>query len=494
MKRGPISAWSHEKRDDTICRLVRDRIHGGVYQAGDKISSVREMAQQQMVSVATVLEAYRRLEVEGVIRSQPQSGFYVQLMASRKMIQVPVSEPHRTPMEPTQESIVSSVLHDARGENVVHLAGASPNIRLLPIKSLSKFMARALREETVASMSYASPLGVRSLREQISKKMLSASVTCSPEEVIVTNGGSESLALCIGAVCKRGDIIAVESPTYYAMLLAAKSLGVRVIEVATHPTDGISLTALRTILEQYPIKAVVLTPSHGNPLGQLMPEENKAELVQLLEDSNVTLIEDDVYGDLGYALHRPPAAKAYDRTGNVLYCSSFSKTLAPGFRVGWIVAGSHLHKIELLKFATAGSTATPQQLALADFLAFQRYNFQVRKAIKVYHASANLMASAVRQYFPDGTHVQKPLGGFVIWVSMPKEVNSIELYRAAIQENITLMPGPAFSAHNDRFANCMRLNCSHWNSEVEGAIKQIGRLVKYQMELNADRKLAVNLA
>ena len=301
MKKGPISAKDREDTEDTICRLIRDRIRGGLYHAGDKISSVREMAQQQNVSIASVLDAYRRLEMEGVIQSQPQSGFYVQLMATRKFANTAIPEPPRTPMEQTQESIVGSILHDARSSNVVHLAGASPNIDLLPTGILTRLMPRALRDEALTSMSYSSPVGIRQLREQISRRMLAASVSSVPDDIIVTNGGSESLSLCIRAVCQPGDIIAVESPTYYAMLLAAKTLGLRVIEIGTHLTDGMNLDSLRAILDQYPIKAVVLTPSYGNPLGHLMPDENKAQLVQLLEDRNIVLIEDDVYGDLGYS-------------------------------------------------------------------------------------------------------------------------------------------------------------------------------------------------
>lgn len=476
---------------ERICSMVRSRIAGGLYHAGDKISSVREMSRQMQVGITAVLDAYRRLEMEGVILAQPQSGFYVQIAATRKLVANKVTEPPRQPIEQDQESIVGAVLHYTRSENMVQLAAASPNTKLLPTAVLTRLLAKAVREETTTAMSYSGPLGLRSLREQIARRMLAASVSVSPDEIIVTNGGSESLSLCLSAVCKPGDIIAVESPTYYAMLLAAKTLGLRVLEVSTHPTDGIDLNALDDLLGQYPVKAVVLTPSFGNPLGHLMPDENKAVLMRLLVDRNVILIEDDVYGDLGFAPNRPMAAKAFDRTGQALYCSSFSKTLAPGFRVGWVIGGPYHSKIELLKFAVSGSTASPQQIAIGDFLAFQRYTHHVHAAVKTYHANSNQMAKAVRQHFPEGTIVNSPLGGFVLWVQMPESIDSLALYRDAVDHGIVFMPGAAFSVHQGAFSNCLRLNCARWDDRIAQAIATLGRLASERAAAGTAANLSV---
>lgn len=482
MKRNPVKFEDSAEVQERICGLIRERIAGGLYHAGDKISSVREMSRQQRVSITAVLDAYRRLEMEGVVLAQPQSGFYVQIAATRKLAVNARTEPPRMPIEPNHESIVGAVLHDSRNAKLVQMGTASPNTSLLPASVLTRLLSRAVREETETAMGYSGPMGLRPLREQVARRMLAAGVSANPDDIIITNGGSESLSLCLRAVCQPGDIIAVESPTYYAMLVAAKSLGLKVLEVSTHPTDGIDLDELEALIGQYPIKAVVLTPTFGNPLGHLMPEENKSALVHLLESKGISLIEDDVYGDLGFAPNRPPAAKAFDRTGNVLYCSSFSKTLAPGFRIGWVIGGPYKSKLELLKFASSGSTSSPQQIAIAEFLAFQRYAHHVRSAIRVYHDNSIQMANAVRSSFPEGTHVNKPQGGFVLWVRMPKEADSLELYRNAIKQGIVFMPGSAFSVHTGAYSNCLRLNCAKWNTTIERAILTLGDLAKQQIE------------
>ena len=299
----------------------------------------------------------------------------------------------------------------------------------------------------------------------------------APDEVLVTNGCTEALNLALRAVCKPGDIVAVESPTFYGMLLACEALGLRVLEVSTSTTDGMCLDALRELLDLHPIRAVVLTPSFGNPLGGLMSDDDKAALVRLAAERDVYLIEDDVYGDLGFTEGRPIAAKAYDRTGNVLYCSSFSKTLAPGYRVGWIVGGPLTERLEALKFSSSLSTAWLQQMAIANFLAFQRYTHYIRRAGRIYQQNTNRMSAAVLRHFPAGTQCHKPRGGFVVWVQMPEGFDAIRLYDAAIAKHITFMPGPAFSA-SGLYRNCLRLNAARWDSTTEATITTLGDLAR----------------
>jgi len=476
MQSGAATKNRSEGDRHNVSNVVRERISGGIYHAGDKVASVREMSQQLGVTVSIVLEGYRQLESEGVIVAKPQSGFYVQLSATRKLVPTAYTQPPRRPMELKSESIVRSVLRDIRNPNVVQLASASPDSALLPARALSRLLGKVARDMPEECLSYAGVVGYRPLREQIAKRMFAASVAVSPDEILVTAGGSEALNLCLRAVCKPGDIVAVESPTYYATLLACRSLNLRVLEVSTHTADGMSLNALHDLLETYDVSAVVLTPSFGNPLGSLMPDENKSKLVKMLAEKKVALIEDDVYGDLGFGSTRPIAAKAFDREGMVLYCSSFSKTLAPGFRIGWVIGGKYQDQIELLKFATSASTASPQQIAIADFLVFQRYSHHVRRAAKAYQANTIRMADAVRRYFPEGTIVNKPQGGFVLWVQAPDFVDSLTLYERAVNQGIVFMPGPAFSARETGYRNFLRLNASQWNPEVEAAVKTLGRL------------------
>lgn len=460
---------------DEVCHTIRSRIETGIYHAGDKVSSVREMSRHLGVSISTVLEAYRRLETEGVIAAQPQSGFYVQLAATRRLVRSTFTQPSRVPMSMAGEGLVYSVLRDSRDPSVVQLARATPDTRLLPVASLQRLLVGAMREHGEEVVGYQHTPGYQPLREQIARRMLAAGCAVSPEEVLITAGCAEALNLALRAVCQPGDIVAVESPTFYGMLLACQSLGLRVLEVSTSTTDGISLESLEDLLDEHPVKALVLTPSYNNPLGGLMSDESKAALVRLVSQRGVYLIEDDVYGDLGHGENRPIAAKAYDRTGQVLYCSSFSKTLAPGYRIGWVIGGDLTPQLEMLKFASSVATAGLQQMTLANFLAFQRYTHHIRRAARTYQQNTVRMSATVLRTWPEGTRCQKPQGGFVVWVQMPDAYDSIKLYEAAIRKGIAFMPGPAFSA-SGLYRNCLRLNAARWDRSVETAVETLGEL------------------
>jgi DNA-binding transcriptional MocR family regulator len=467
----------HHRAQDEVCETIRNRIESGIYHAGDKISSVRELSRQLGLSISTVLEAYRRLETEGVIAAQPQSGFYVQLAATRRLVRSAYTHPSRQPMDVSSESLVKNVLQDARNPAVLQLAKATPETSLLPVASLQRVLVGAMRENGDEVVGTTMTGGYRPLREQIARRMLAAGCAVAPDEVLVTSGCTEALNLALRAVCKPGDIVAVESPTFYGMLLACEALGIRVLEVSTSTRDGMCLDSLKELLDEHPVRAVVLTPSFGNPLGGLMSDEDKAALVRMVSERDVYLIEDDVYGDLGFAEGRPIAAKAYDRTGHVLYCSSFSKTLAPGYRVGWVVGGPLTEKLEALKFSSSLATAGLQQMAIANFLAFQRYTHYIRRAARTYQQNTNRMVSTVLKTFPTGTQCQKPKGGFVVWVQMPDGCDAIRLYQTAIAKHLNFMPGPAFSP-SGLYRNCLRINAARWDPNIEAAIATLGELAK----------------
>jgi DNA-binding transcriptional MocR family regulator len=460
---------------DEVCHTIRSRIETGIYHAGDKVSSVRELSRQLGVSISTVLEAYRRLETEGVIAAQPQSGFYVQLAATRRLVRSTYTQPSRVPSAPTNEGLIRTILRDRHGPGIISLAKAAPDPSLLPVAALQRLLVGSMREHGAEAVAGTDPAGHQPLREQIARRMLAAGCAVSPAEVLVTNGCSEALNLALRVVCRPGDIVAVESPTFHGILLACQSLGLRVLEVSTGLSEGIRLDALRGLLDEYPVKAVLITPNFGNPLGSLMSDENKALLVRMLAEREVVLIEDDVYGDLGYAESRPIAAKAFDRTGNVLYCSSFSKTLAPGYRLGWVVGGPYTERLEMLKFATSLSTPTLQQMAMANFLAVQRYTHYLRRASKAYQNNTSRMVAAVQASFPEGTRCHKPHGGFVVWAELPAGHDAVRLYEEAIKAGIAFMPGPLFSASN-LYRNCLRMSAAKWDHRIESAVEKLGAL------------------
>jgi DNA-binding transcriptional MocR family regulator len=297
----------------------------------------------------------------------------------------------------------------------------------------------------------------------------------------VTHGCMEALNLCVRAVAKPGDTIALESPTYFGLLQILESLQIKALEIPTHPREGISLEALEFALERSKIAAVIAMPNAQNPLGFTMSDENKKRLVKMLDKRGVPLIEDDVYGDLYYGDERPLPAKAFDRTGNVMLCCSFTKTVAPGFRLGWVSPGRWHAQVQMAKFINSVGSPELLQLVLADFLASGGYDRQLRNLRRVFRDQVSHISTAVTKYFPAGTRITRPAGGFILWVELPEGCDSEELFRHALRNKISLGPGTLFSA-TDRYRNCIRMGCAEpWSPRVEQAIAKLGDLIKKQL-------------
>jgi DNA-binding transcriptional MocR family regulator len=304
---------------------------------------------------------------------------------------------------------------------------------------------------------------------------MTASCLLSPDDIVATHGGTEAVNLCLRAVCRPGDTVAVESPTFYGFLQIIESLGLHALEIPTHPDHGMSLDALAYAMEHNRISACLLVSNFSNPMGCSIPEDKKKELVELLGAHGIPLIEDDIYGDLCFDEDRPSVAKAFDKKGLVLLCSSFSKTIAPGYRVGWVAAGQFQSKVERLKVLSNLATTTPTQLAIAEFLSNGGYDHHLRKMRTVYRHQTKAMTQAVIRNFPEGTRVTRPSGGYVLWVELPEYVDSLKLYQAALNSGITIAPGPIFSA-KQKFRNFIRLNAGFWSEKIEGAVVTLAQL------------------
>jgi DNA-binding transcriptional MocR family regulator len=462
----------------TLYEQVAERVAGlirrGTFRPGDRIPSVRRLSQELRVSVTTVLEAYHLLEDRGLIESRPQSGHFVRV----RLPEVREIQESRPSVRPTQigvQALVMQILQDSQDPSLVQLGAAIPNPELLPTERLSRGLAAAARRLGAAGYRYEMPPGSEALRVQISRRALAAQCILAPEDLVITNGCLEALTLCLRTLCQPGDTVAIESPTYFGVLQGLQLLGLRALEIPTHPRTGLSLDALRFALDSAPVKACVVMSNFNNPLGSMMPDDSKRKLVELLAQREIPLIEDDIYGDLAFASSRPTVCKAYDRQGLVLLCSSFSKDLAPGFRVGWVAPGRWREQVLHLKAATNLATATLPQVTIADFLASADYERHLTRLRRTYARQVAQVTQAVLKFFPEGTRVSRPQGGFVLWVELPDRVDSLELYERALQHRITFAPGPIFSARQ-RFRNFLRLNCAYWSEEVERALATLGRL------------------
>jgi DNA-binding transcriptional MocR family regulator len=469
----------------TLYERIAERILGSIREgtlvAGQRIPSVRRASEQFGVSVTTVLEAYRRLEDRGVIEARPQSGYYVRRTPDAPPAPARTATNERA-AELTISDLVMRVIQDWRAPGLLaNLGVAAPSPNVVHSTRLDRLLCRSIRRGASDALAYDSPAGLEALRVQIARRALDLGMSLAPDDIVTTCGGQNAVRLCLEAVTRPGDTVAIETPTYFGLLEVLESLHLRALEVATFPEHGICLDALEEAMRRHRVAACVLCPTYGNPLGHCMPDEKKKRLAALLERAGVPLVEDDVYGDLSFDHRRPPPVKAHDSSGNVLLCSSFSKTLAPGLRVGWAAPGRHRRAVERLKFNSMLAVPTPTQVAVAGFLEEGGYDRHLRRLRR---SCADLVArtsDVVSRSFPSGTRVSRPRGGCVLWVELPAGFDALRLYEQARAERIAIAPGPIFSA-TERYQNCFRIAASTpWTPAVERALERLGELVGEQV-------------
>ena len=460
---------------------LADRLSGliqqGTYPPGQRIPSVRQTSQQYAVSISTVLQAYSVLEGQGLIEARPQSGYYVRAHRAERLLEPEMSSPGRDPSQVSLHELVMMLLADTMNPSLIQLGAALPNPSFLPLKKIDHIIANIARQNDPNTHQYRFPPGLNSLRTQIAQRAVNWGCHFSPSDIVVTSGGMEAMDICLHAVCRPGDIVAVESPTYFGELQILEILGLRALEIPTHPREGISLEALEFAIEHHAVRAVMVISNFNNPLGSLMPDEKKKELVELLMRHDIPLIENDVSGEIYFGAKRPVVCKAFDTKGLVMLLSSFSKDISPGLRVGWVVPGRYRAEAEWLTHTISGAAPTLGQKVVARFLESGGYEQHLRRIRREYARNVDLLSDAVMHYFPEGTRLTRPSGGFVLWVRLPENVDSLKLYKLARQAGITLAPGYVFSA-TQQFPNFIRLNAAEFNYSTERAVEHLGTMIK----------------
>lgn len=357
------------------------------------------------------------------------------------------------------------------------MGSAFPSPELFPLHRLAKALrAAAIHINPQSIYDNLSP-GNPELRRLIAHHYMEFGCNIPIEEIVITSGAMEGLNLCLQAVTRPGDLVAIECPSFYAALEAIERQGLKVVEIATCPREGVDLSALATALEQHPIKAFWIMTNFQNPLGSVIPDEKKQELVRLLASHDVPLIEDDVYSELYFGRDQPKPAKFFDHQGLVLHCSSFSKCLAPGYRVGWTAPGRYASQVRRAKLMTSIATSAPAQGAIVEFLKHSGYKHHLRKLRLELHALQNQMLQTIGEHFPPGIRVTRPEGGYFLWIEMPESVNALEVHRRALKEKITVAPGQIFSPQQ-KFANFIRLNYGlTYTRQVEDAVITLGKII-----------------
>jgi DNA-binding transcriptional MocR family regulator len=461
-----------------IADLFENRIRRGVLTPGERLPSVRSLAQQRGVSIATALQAYLYLARRGLVEARARSGHYARSPFAERVPR-PAAPPSRLqPQEVALADVIDRMLAadptGTRDSFGATLLGAD----LIPTGLLNRLLREAARRHPEHLATYELPAAAQGLARQIARRSATLGCRLEPERITITCGGMEALNLALRAVAARGDVVAVESPTYYGVLQAMEALGLRVLEIPSDTRTGPDLAALEALFRRRAVAAALVMTNGHNPLGYVLPDDTKRSLAQLASRHEIPIIEDDVYGDLPLRGRRPGVARAFDESGHVILCSSFSKALSPGLRLGWIDGGRYMPAVRRLKALTTITTANLPCLAVAELIASGAYERHLRRARPALCDRVERAADAVYRHFPDGTRLTRPAGGFVLWVQLPRRARGVDVYREAARAGIHVFPGTAFSP-GGRFPDHVRLSCGGaWTEHSERCLRALGRIVE----------------
>ena len=454
-------------------------IDRGALRAGDRLPSVRRLAQERSVSVATVLEAYLRLENAGLIEVRPKSGHFVR----RRGVQTAEPRAARactTPAKVTVSDAYTKILSAMRDPELLPLGCATLDAAYLPIGALNRIITQVTREMTTVGARYEAAPGLLTLRRQVARRAVEAGATLTENDLCTTIGATEGLSLALRAIAQPGDVIAVESPAYFGVLQAIEGLGMRALEIPAHPRHGLDVGAFEDIVRTQRVQALMIAPTVSNPIGSVMPDEERERLVKLTRRLDLPVIEDDIYGELVFDGSRPRSLRSFagpSEDSHVVLVSSVSKTLAPGYRVGWIAGGRWHDQIVRLKYGQSLACPTLPGMAVAEFLASGGYERHLRRLRTALAGNVERYREAIATQFPEGTRVSAPRGGFVLWVELPLGVDALTLHEQALRKRIVVAPGPLFSARQ-RFTNFIRISAgTPWSERIADGIKTLARLV-----------------
>ncbi|WEM41941.1 PLP-dependent aminotransferase family protein [Photobacterium sp. DA100] len=460
-----------------VIELIKQQINQQVWLPGERIPSIRKMSQLQSISPMTVMKAYEQLELDGWIYAKPKSGYFVSPHFNQ-LLPTPPQQPQVVNQSININRHVFEVMRAIKQPDVIPFGSAFPDPSLFPMPTLGRLLSR-----TVKTMPYDSGItdlapGCESLRRAISQRYAKAGINVSAEQVVITSGATEALGLGLAAVTQPGDMVVIESPAFYGALQTIERLHLKAVEIPVCPTKGLDTKALDSCLERYPIKACWLMSNFQNPTGVSLAPKQQRAVYDLLAARNVAIIEDDVYGELYYGTHKPPCFKAIDSEGLVIHCSSFSKSLAPGFRVGWALAGRFTQQVTELQFMSTLSAPVPNQHAIASYIKEGVYDSHLRQLRRTLVKRQQQMIKAIHQLFPAGTTVTKSDGGYFVWVALPFDLDSSELLTLLLERyRISIAPGTLFSS-GKQYRHCIRINSSYeLSAQNYEALKALAQLL-----------------
>lgn len=472
-----------------LANEMEQQILSGEYGAGEKLPSLRKLHASTGRSISTVYQAYVELENRGVVEVREKSGFYARPLLSNIL---PLPSKGRKQVKPHKVTInVLSAIHQnvLNNPKMLPFGTAMAAAELLPGKQLAAAVRSvAAGYQNSDRLGYGFPTGEPELQKEIAKRHIGFQEKVEKEEIIITHGCMNAIDLCLRSVARPGDTILLESPTFLCYLQLIEDLNMKALEVPADPDKGLNMNILLQILDEHDVRAALLNSTFHNPLGYDMEESCKRQLVEIFAERGVPIIEDDIYGELYFGETRPTPLKAFDQQGGVLYCSSFSKSLAPDLRVGWTMPGRFREKVKRLKFNATISSAQLNQLVVAEFLGSGAYDRHLRRMRNNLKKQASEMALAIARHFPKATKISAPKGGLCLWVELPDSVDSLQLFRHAEKKNISILPG-ALCSGMGQYDHCIRLTYAHiWSKQKERGIETLAKLVHSLMKGRSSEK------
>lgn len=450
----------------------------GLLRAGDKLPSLRKLSKQLEISVSTVKQAYEQLERQGTISAKPQSGYYLNAEKVRTLMPRPAKWKLAKPTEVKCRDLIERVYQVVHRPDIMPFGISNPIMAHSPDKALARQMRSVLARAGEKALNYGPTNGDPKLRTQLAYGYQEVGVDVSPDDFIVTNGAQEALTIALQCCAQKGDVIAIESPCYFGIIELIESLGMKAVEVYTSAEDGVSVDELEEVLLKHEVKVCLFSTAINNPLGSMMTDVQRQQLVALIERYDVTLIEDDVYGDLYFGEHRPKPAQLYSEKGLVMTCSSFSKTAAPSYRVGWIIPGKYLEQARRVKRALSCTTPILQQWTISEYVSSGEYDRYLAILRRKLQYNSERMRTLIAKYFPEDVCISKPQGGSVLWVRCRSYVDTDMIFDQAIEQGVSFAPGRIFSPMG-HYHNYMRISYGiPWSDKLEQAVKILGDLVK----------------
>lgn len=467
---------------EQLADRLRLDIHQGRLAFGQRLPSIRQLAQQHSVSLTTAIRCYEMLEARGDIESAPRSGFFVRLRMEQ------ATSPGFSDFDPCaypvdNAALIAEIRQGAHRPGHIPLGTVMLADELLPLSSLQQSLLRTVRQKPQTAAAYGEVGGETLLRQALCLHFAEDGIALHPDDLLITNGCMSALNLALLTVSQPGDSVIVPSPCYSGQLQLLASLGRQALEIPCD-TKGMDLNRLEACLAKGQSKVVLLSSCFHNPLGFCLTNFDKQHIVEMAQRYRATIIEDDVFGECNYGGPRPLPLKAWDTNGLVIWCGSFSKTLAPGYRIGWCAPGEQLMAMRSLHLAGMLAGHTPLQLAVADFLHRGEYRRHLRRLQPQLLRQVNSLRKSVLHHFPSGTSISQPTGGYALWVKLPSAADGLSIYREAYRNSISMVPGSIFSARG-LYRDCLRLNAGNpWRPELDIAISKLGKIVTKSLTIN----------